>query len=543
MTLPTLESDLILVTHTESVLEITLNRPDKLNALTGAMYRDMIALLNVAEQSEEIRVVLFAAEGKSFSAGNDLVDFLNAKPGEVGEAANFIKAIYAFPKVVVAAVQGNAVGVGTTMLLHADLVVAADDGVMPQTEEAIQHAKAAGVPIVVAINKIDKEEADPDRIKNDLAARDVIPEEWGGDTMFVPVSAKAGTGIEELLEAVLLQAEVLELKAQPSAPGRGVVVESRLDKGRGPVATVLVQNGTLRQGDVVLAGVNYGRVRAMLDENGQPIKEAGPSIPVEILGLDGTPDAGDELNVVADEKKAREVALFRQGKFREIKLARQQSAKLENMFENMGQDEKKTLNIVIKADVRGSLEALQGSLSELGNDEVQVKIVSGGVGGITETDANLALASNAVVFGFNVRADAAARKIIETEGLDLRYYSVIYEIIDDVKKALSGMLGSDVREQILGVAEVRDVFRSPKFGAVAGCMVIEGTVHRNRPIRVLREDVVIYEGELESLRRFKDDVGEVRNGMECGIGVKNYNDVRAGDRIEVFERVQVQRSL
>ena len=423
------------------------------------------------------------------------------------------------------------------------LVVAADDGVMPQTEEAIQHAKAAGVPIVVAINKIDKEDADPDRIKNDLAARDVIPEEWGGDTMFVPVSAKAGTGIEELLEAVLLQAEVLELKAQPSAPGRGVVVESRLDKGRGPVATVLVQNGTLRQGDVVLAGVNYGRVRAMLDENGQPIKEAGPSIPVEILGLDGTPDAGDELNVVADEKKAREVALFRQGKFREIKLARQQSAKLENMFENMGQDEKKTLNIVIKADVRGSLEALQSSLSELGNDEVQVKIVSGGVGGITETDANLALASNAVVFGFNVRADAAARKIIETEGLDLRYYSVIYEIIDDVKKALSGMLGSDVREQILGVAEVRDVFRSPKFGAVAGCMVIEGTVHRNRPIRVLREDVVIYEGELESLRRFKDDVGEVRNGMECGIGVKNYNDVRTGDRIEVFERVQVQRSL
>ena len=423
------------------------------------------------------------------------------------------------------------------------LVVAADDGVMPQTEEAIQHAKAAGVPVVVAINKMDKEDADPDRIKNDLAARDVIPEEWGGDTMFVPVSAKAGTGIEELLEAVLLQAEVLELKAQPSAPGRGVVVESRLDKGRGPVATVLVQNGTLRQGDVVLAGVNYGRVRAMLDENGQPIKEAGPSIPVEILGLDGTPDAGDELNVVVDEKKAREVALFRQGKFREIKLARQHSAKLENMFESMGQDEKKTLNIVLKADVRGSLEALQGSLVDLGNDEVQVKIVSGGVGGITETDANLALASNAVIFGFNVRADATARKIVESEGLDLRYYSVIYEIIDDVKKALSGMLGSDVREQILGVAEVRDVFRSPKFGAVAGCMVIEGTVYRNRPIRVLREDVVIYEGELESLRRFKDDVGEVRNGMECGIGVKNYNDVRPGDRIEVFERVQVQRSV
>ncbi|MGN5519386.1 translation initiation factor IF-2 [Halopseudomonas sp. Lyrl_26] len=423
------------------------------------------------------------------------------------------------------------------------LVVAADDGVMPQTEEAVQHAKAAGVPLVVAVNKIDKEQADPDRIKNDLAALDVIPEEWGGDTMFVHVSAKVGTGIDELLEAVLLQAEVLELKAQPDAPARGVVIESRLDKGRGPIATVLVQNGTLRQGDVVLAGVNHGKVRAMLDENGNNVREAGPSIPVAILGLDGTPDAGDEMTVVADEKKAREVALFRQGKFREIKLARQQSAKLENMFENMGQGEKKTLNLVIKTDVRGTLEALQGSLSELGNDEVQVKIISGGVGGITETDANLALASNAVIFGFNVRADASARKVIESEGLDLRYYSVIYEIIEDVKKALSGMLGSDVREQILGVAEVRDVFRSPKFGAVAGCMVIEGTVYRNRPIRVLREDVVIYEGELESLRRFKDDVGEVRNGMECGIGVKNYNDVRIGDRIEVFERVQVARTL
>ena len=423
------------------------------------------------------------------------------------------------------------------------LVVAADDGVMPQTEEAVQHAKAAGVPLVVAVNKIDKEQADPDRIKSDLGALDVIPEEWGGDTQFVHVSAKVGTGIDELLEAVLLQAEVLELKAQPDAPARGVVIESRLDKGRGPIATVLVQNGTLRQGDVVLAGVHHGKVRAMLDENGNNIKEAGPSIPVAILGLDGTPDAGDEMTVVADEKKAREVALFRQGKFREIKLARQQSAKLENMFENMGQGEKKTLNLVIKTDVRGTLEALQGSLNDLGNDEVQVKIVSGGVGGITETDANLALASNAVIFGFNVRADASARKVIESEGLDLRYYSVIYEIIEDVKKALSGMLGSDVREQILGVAEVRDVFRSPKFGAVAGCMVIEGTVYRNRPIRVLREDVVIYEGELESLRRFKDDVGEVRNGMECGIGVKNYNDVRAGDRIEVFERVQVARTL
>ncbi|MDG9928430.1 MULTISPECIES: translation initiation factor IF-2 [Pseudomonas] len=423
------------------------------------------------------------------------------------------------------------------------LVVAADDGVMPQTQEAVQHAKAAGVPIVVAVNKMDKPEANPDNIKNGLAALDVIPEDWGGDAPFVGVSAKAGTGIDELLEAVLLQAEVLELTATPSAPGRGVVVESRLDKGRGPVATVLVQDGTLRQGDMVLVGVNYGRVRAMLDENGKAIKEAGPSIPVEILGLDGTPDAGDEVTVVADEKKAREVALFRQGKFREVKLARAHAGKLENIFENMGQEEKKTLNIVLKSDVRGSLEALQGSLSGLGNDEVQVRVVGGGVGGITESDANLALASNAVLFGFNVRADAGARKIVEAEGLDMRYYNVIYDIIEDVKKALTGMLGSDVRENILGTAEVRDVFRSPKFGAVAGCMVIEGTVHRNRPIRVLRDDVVIFEGELESLRRFKDDVAEVRNGMECGIGVKSYNDVKVGDKIEVFEKVQVARTL
>ncbi|CAI8726977.1 MULTISPECIES: translation initiation factor IF-2 [Pseudomonas] len=423
------------------------------------------------------------------------------------------------------------------------LVVAADDGVMPQTIEAVQHAVAAGVPLVVAVNKIDKPGADLDRIRSELSVHGVTSEEWGGDTPFVPVSAKMGTGVDELLEAVLLQAEVLELTATPSAPGRGVVVESRLDKGRGPVATVLVQDGTLRQGDMVLVGSNYGRVRAMLDENGKPIKEAGPAIPVEILGLDGTPDAGDEMSVVADEKKAREVALFRQGKFREVKLARAHAGKLENIFENMGQEEKKTLNIVLKSDVRGSLEALNGALNGLGNDEVQVRVVGGGVGGITESDANLALASNAVLFGFNVRADAGARKIVEQEGLDMRYYNVIYDIIEDVKKALTGMLGSDVRENILGIAEVRDVFRSPKFGAIAGCMVIEGVVHRNRPIRVLREDIVIFEGELESLRRFKDDASEVRAGMECGIGVKSYNDVKVGDKIEVFEKVQVARSL
>ena len=415
------------------------------------------------------------------------------------------------------------------------LVVAADDGVMPQTQEAVQHAKAAGVPIVVAVNKIDKPEANPDNIKNGLAALDVIPEEWGGDTPFIPVSAKVGTGVDELLEAVLLQAEILELKATPSAPGRGVVVESRLDKGRGRSPPSWFR--TVRCARVIWScGVNFGRVRAMLDENGKPVKEAGPAIPVEILGLDGTPEAGDDLTVVADEKKAREVALFRQGKFREVKLARAHAGKLENIFETMGQDEKKTLNIVLKADVRGSLEALQGSLNGLGNDEVQVRVVGGGVGGITESDANLALASNAVLFGFNVRADAGARKIVEAEGLDMRYYNVIYDIIEDVKKALTGMLGSDVRENILGIAEVRDVFRSPKFGAIAGCMVTEGMVHRNRPIRVLRDDVVIFEGELESLRRFKDDVAEVRAGMECGIGVKSYNDVRLATRSKCSRR-------
>ncbi|MFK0570064.1 translation initiation factor IF-2 [Endozoicomonas sp.] len=423
------------------------------------------------------------------------------------------------------------------------LVVAADDGVMPQTEEAVQHAKAAGVPIVVAVNKMDKEDADPDRVKNELSARDVIPEEWGGDTQFMPVSALTGEGVEELLEAVILQAEVLELSAPNEGPARGVVIESRLDKGRGPVATVLVQAGMLKQGDNILVGQQFGRVRAMLDENGKPIKEAGPSIPVEILGLDGTPHAGDEMLVVRDERKAREIALFRQGKFREVKLARQQAFKMENVFSRMGTEPTKKLNIVLKADVRGSLEALTSSLQEQGNDEVEVRVISSGVGGISETDANLALASNAVIVGFNVRADASARKIIDAEEVDLRYYSVIYDIIDDVRKALTGMLGSDTREQIAGVAEVREVFRSPKFGAVAGCMVIEGTVYRNDRIRVLRENVVIYEGELESLRRYKDDMSEVRNGMECGIAVKNYNDVKPGDKIEVYKTIEVKRTL
>ncbi|MDY7116288.1 translation initiation factor IF-2 [Halomonas sp. SSL-5] len=423
------------------------------------------------------------------------------------------------------------------------LVVAADDGVMPQTIEAVEHSKAAGVPMVVAVNKIDKQSADPDRVKNELSQHGVISEEWGGDTQFVHVSAKTGEGIDALLEAVLLVSEVLELKAVPEAPGKGVVVESRLDKGRGPVATVLVQNGTLKKGDIVLAGLHYGRVRALTNELGKQVDEVGPAMPVEIQGLDGTPEAGDDFMVLADEKKAREVANFRQGKYREVRLARQQKAKLENMFSQMGQDVAAKLTIVLKADVQGSLEAIKGALEELSTDEVEVAVVSSGVGGITGTDANLALASEAIVIGFNVRADAAAREIIEREGLDLRYYSVIYQLIDEVKQAMTGMLAPEWKEEIVGVAEVRDVFRAPKIGAIAGCMVIEGSVHRNKKIRVLRDDVVIYEGELESLRRFKDDVQEVRNGMECGIGVKNYNDVQVGDKIEVFDQVKVERTL
>jgi translation initiation factor IF-2 len=422
------------------------------------------------------------------------------------------------------------------------LVVAADDGVMPQTKEAVQHARSAGVPIVVAINKMDKEGADPDRIKSELAALEVVPEDWGGDVQFVPVSAHTGDGIDALLEAVLLQSEILELEASTDAPAKGVVVESSLERGRGSVATVLVQNGTLRQGDMVVAGAYFGKVRAMTDEAGKQAKEAGPSIPVEILGLNGTPDAGDEFFAVADEKKAKELAEFRQSREREQRLQRQQAAKLENLFENMGKDEVKTLNVVLKTDVRGSLEAITKALQDLGNEEVQVKIVSSGVGGIAETDVSLAMATNAVIFGFNVRADTASKRLVEQEGLDLRYYSIIYNLIDDVKAALTGMLAPEFREDIVGIADVRDVFRSPKFGQVAGCMVTEGTVYRNKPIRVLRDNVVIFEGELESLRRFKDDVPEVRNGMECGIGVKGY-DVKVGDQIEVFDRVRVERKL
>lgn len=423
------------------------------------------------------------------------------------------------------------------------LVVAADDGVKPQTEEAVQHAKASGVPMVVAVNKIDKEGVDVDRVKNELAAMEVIPEDWGGETQFIEVSAITGAGIDQLLEAILLQAELLELKAYTDVPGQGVVIESRLDKGRGPVASVLVQNGTLKSGDTVLVGHEYGRIRALVDELGKTVKTAGPSIPVEILGLNGVPEAGDEFVVLTDEKKAREIAEFRRTRHKDTLQASQQSNLVETMFAGIGKEDLKVFNIILKTDVRGSLEAIVGSLQKLNTEEVEVNIVASGVGGVSETDVHLAATSKAMIIGFNVRADKSSRDIVENEGLQLRYYNVIYDVIDDIKAIMGGMLSPEIREEIVGVAEVRDVFNSPKFGQIAGSMVIEGTVYRSKPIRVLRDNVVIYEGELESLRRFKDDANEVRNGMECGIGVKNYTDVKVGDKIEVYETTEVARSL
>ena len=426
------------------------------------------------------------------------------------------------------------------------LVVAADDGVMPQTEEAVQHARAAKVPMVVAVNKIDLAGADPERVRNDLGALDVIPEDWGGDVQFVNVSAETGEGIDALLEAVTLQAELLELSAAPNAPAQGVVIESRLDRGRGPVATVLVQNGTLRRGDMVIAGQFFGRVRALANERGEAVSAAGPSIPVELLGLNGTPDAGDQFSAVVDERQAREVATFRADRSQAQRHASQKAVSLESMLATLGQSrtaEKRVHKLIVKADVRGSLEAIVQACSEIGNDEVSVNVLGAGVGGITESDANMALTYGAAVFGFNTRADTAAKAIIEREGIDLRYYSVIYELLDDIRAVLEGMLAPELREEIVGVAEVREVYRSPRFGQIAGCMVVEGSVARNKAIRVLRDNVVIFQGELESLRRFKDDVADVRNGLECGIGVRNYNDVRAGDRIEVYESREVARAL
>jgi translation initiation factor IF-2 len=425
------------------------------------------------------------------------------------------------------------------------LVVAADDGVMPQTEEAINHAKAAEVPIIVAVNKIDKPESDLERVKNELSGRNVVPDDWGGDAQFIPVSALTGEGIDKLLESISLQSELLELQASKEGLARGAVIESRIDKGRGVVMTALVQSGLLKIGDYVLAGHNSGRIRAIISDSGVSLESAGPSTPVEILGIDGVPNAGDELVVLDDERKIREIADMRQTRFREGKLAKQQATNLENLMHSMksSTQKKKNLNIVLKADVRGSLEALVDSLQKLGNDEVCVSVISSGVGGINETDANLALASNAIIVGFNVRADSLSRKVIEAEQLDLRYYSIIYNMLDDAEKALSGMLGSDSREEICGVAEVRKVFSGAKFGYIAGCIVLEGTVYRNKKIRVLRDDIVIFEGELESLKRFKDDVNEVKQGTECGIAVKSYNDVKEGDKIEAFQVIQVQRTL
>lgn len=432
-------------------------------------------------------------------------------------------------------------GAGVTDIVI--IVVAADDGVMPQTREAIKHAQAGDVPIIIAINKIDKEGSDPDRVKNELSQEGVIAEDWGGDTIFVNVSAHTGEGVDNLLESVLLTAEVLELKAVKDAPAKGAIIESRLDKGRGPIATVLVEQGTLKKGDILLAGLEFGRVRSLMNEHGEQLTEAGPAIPVQVLGLSGTPGAGDEATVVANERKAREVQAHRQAKSRDAKLARQQAAKLENMFNQMEEGDVSTVNVVLKADVKGSAEAIVDSLNKLSTEEVKVSIVASGVGGITESDANLAMASNALLVGFNVRADAVAKRLIDEESINLHYYSVIYDLIDEVKAAMSGKLAPEFKEEIVGLAEVRDVFKSPKLGAIAGCMVTEGTVKRSNPIRVLRDNVVIYEGELESLRRFKDDVQEVKSGTECGIGVKNYNDVKPGDQIEVYERVSVARTL
>ncbi|GMQ96636.1 MAG: translation initiation factor IF-2 [Gammaproteobacteria bacterium] len=422
------------------------------------------------------------------------------------------------------------------------LIVAADDGVMPQTVEAIQHAHAAKVPIIVAINKIDREQADPEKVIQELTKHEVIPESWGGDTQFVNVSAKTGQGIDGLLNAISLQAEVMELKAVAEGPASGVIIEASLDKGRGPVATLLVQNGTLNKGDLILSGQEYGRVRAMFDESGREITQAGPSVPVVALGLSGTPSAGDDVVVVKDERKAREVAIFRQNKLRDVKLAQRQQARLEDAFEQFKESQSKSINILIKADVQGSAEALRDALVKLSDDEVRVNVIGSGVGGITESDANLAVASNAIILGFNVRADASARIAVSENEVDMRYYSIIYEAIEDVENAIKGMLGPIIKEEIVGLAEVKDVFRSSKFGPVAGSMVVEGVVKRNNPIRVLRDNIVIYEGELESLRRFKDDVNEVRAGTECGIAVKNYDDVKPGDQIEVFERIEVPRN-
>ncbi|MHB8473162.1 MAG: translation initiation factor IF-2 [Gammaproteobacteria bacterium] len=508
-----------------------------------------------AEHGEkEVRAPVVTIMGHVDHGKTSLLDYIRRTKVAAGEAGGITQHVGAYhvetPKGMITFLDTPGHAAFTAMRARGAkvtdiviLVIAADDGVMPQTVEAITHAKAAGVPIVVAVNKVDKPGADPDRVKQELTQHEVIPEDWGGENIFVNVSAKTGDGVDQLLDAILLQAEVMELTAVRNAPAIGSILESSLDRGRGPVATILVQQGTLRRGDVILSGQEYGRVRAMFDESGAPVESAGPSIPVVVLGLSGTPNAGDSVHVTPDERKAREIALFRQGKFRDVKLATQQSAKMQDVFQQLEDGKIGALNLVIKADVQGSAEALNDALSKLSTDEVKVKVLASGVGGINESDVNLAVASKAILIGFNVRADATSRRLIADNNVPVHYYSIIYEAIDEVKRAASGMLAPEIKEQIIGIAEVRDVFTSPKFGQIAGCLVMEGTVRRSAPIRVLRNNVVVYEGELESLRRFKDDVNEVRGGTECGIGVKNYTDVRPGDQIEVFERVEVARTL
>jgi len=522
-------------------------KPIKENALEDNLQEAVAEGVNLVTRPPVVTIMGHVDHGKT-----SLLDYIRRAKVAAGEAGGITQHIGAYhvttERGIVTFIDTPGHAAFTAMRARGAkitdiviLVVAADDGVMPQTIEAIQHAKAAEAPIIVALNKMDKPEAEPDRVKNELVTQGVIPEEYGGDVMFVPVSAKTGAGIDALLEGILLQAEVLELKAVAEGAAAGVVLESRMDKGRGAVATILVKRGILKTGNVILAGQEFGRVRAMFDENGLPTEEAGPSIPVQILGLSGAPHAGDELLVVESERKAREVALYRQGKFRDVKLART-STKMEDVFQQM-EDKAQEIQVLIKSDVQGSAEALKDALNNLSTNEVAVKVISSGVGGITESDVMLAMASKARIVAFNVRADATARKLVKDHDIDIRYYSIIYEAIDDVKSALSGMLAPEIRDQIVGLAQVRDVFRSSKFGSVAGCLVIEGHVKRNNPIRVLRDNVVIFEGALESLRRFKDDVNEVRAGTECGIAVKDYNDVKAGDQIECFERVVTNRSL
>ena len=522
---------------------------------TGQDVEDtLIAATEAAQGDKEPRAPVVTIMGHVDHGKTSLLDYIRRTKVAAGEAGGITQHIGAYhvrtDKGMItfldtpghaAFTQMRARGAKLTDIVI--LVVAADDGVMPQTIEAIQHAHAAKVPVVVAINKSDKPEANPDRVKQDLIKHEVVAEDFGGEVQMVPVSAKTGAGVDALLDAVLLQSEVLELNAVRQGRASGVVVESSLDKGRGPVATVLVQSGTLHKGDFLVCGVEYGRVRAMFNEAGQQVNEAGPSIPVQVLGLSGVPDAGDDFVSVEDERLAKDVAQQRNAKRRETRLVKQ-SSKLEDIMASMtAGGEQQTLNLVVKADVQGSVEALREALTKLTNDLVKVNVISSGVGGITESDATLAAASKATIIGFNVRADASARKLIEASGLDLRYFSIIYDVIDQVKQVASGLLGMEIREEIIGVAQVREVFRSSKFGAVAGCMVIEGFVKRNKPIRVLRDNTVVFQGELESLRRFKDVVDEVRNGMECGIAVKQYNDVKPGDQIECFERHEVARTF